>query len=526
MVKVNKDLQKSYREAFAGGWNAYLGVRQIKDDESPEMINTDFKGRSGIGNREGYSQIGTPATETSGVKGMGSLHTSAKHQLLKFASDGSVVRLAHSTDGGAWARITSDTFTNIAIDGIQAADKFYTGNGTDVMREWDGSAWADTTNGTKGFFPTYFNHRLWVKDETNPSYLNFSGQWGATGLADGGATTNKLGDFSDATAGFIAFKFGSGAEITGMKVFRNALYVFLRDSIYSIVPASAANTFSITQVTNAVGCVSHRSIDQVAEDLFFASDLGIFSLGEVANFALSIRSTEKSSKIQEVFTNLTAANKGLVVGKYHNYKYHLFYSLFGTSNDSCVGYDTRYGGWVDWRNFPADSAEIYIDSNDAEDLYFGHPTASNVYKMYTGVSTDDGSAISSSWTSKSFDEKTPDIIKVFFDHTFVFGEMDGTVTVSVIFDDNQVSSSKSITQQSPIGGFGRDDFARQPFGRATGSTTEVTNFVGIPLRMSVSDQKFAVQYKIATSGIWRLDNLTTTFKPLSHYAFPSQNKIN
>ena len=71
MVKVNKDLQKSYREAFAGGWNAYLGVRQIKDDESPEMINTDFKGRSGIGNREGYSQIGTPATETSGVKGMG-----------------------------------------------------------------------------------------------------------------------------------------------------------------------------------------------------------------------------------------------------------------------------------------------------------------------------------------------------------------------------------------------------------------------------------------------------------------------
>jgi len=525
MVKVTKDLQKSYREAFAGGWNAYLGVRQIKDDESPEMLNTDFKGRSAIGSREGYDQIGTPATYTSGVKGMEALHTSALHQLIAFKSNGANAVLSHSTDGGAWTNEAGTTFSDIPIDGVQAAGLLYTGNGTDVMREWDGAAWSDTTNGTKGFFPEYFNQRIWVVDETNLDRLNFSGQYSEQ-LLTGGGLVNKLGDFSDASAGWISFRFGSGAEITGLKIFRNALYVFLRDSIYSITPASTENTFVITQVTNAVGCVSHRSIDQVGEDLFFASDLGIFSLGEVANYALSIRSTEKSSKIQEVFQNLTSENKAKVVGIYHNYKYHLFYSLFGSSNDSCVGYDTRYGGWVDWRNFPADSTTLYIDSTDEEDLYFGHPTASNVYKMYTGSSTDDGSVISSSWTSKSFDEKTPDIIKVYFDHTFVFGEMDGTITVSVIFNDNQVSANKSITQQKPIGGFGRDEFGRQPLGEATGSSTTVTNFVGIPLRLSVSEQRFAVQYKVATSGIWRLDDITTTYKPLSHYAFPSQNKIN
>ena len=518
-------LKKKYRDKFAGGVNSYLGVRQIKDDESPDMVNCDFKGEGGIGNRDGYTEIGTPATYTSGVYGTTSLHTSAKHQLIKFASNGSNIVLAHSTDGGAWTNVTGTTFTDsLNIDSVQAKSNIYVSNGTDVMREWDGSAWSDTTNGTKGFYTTYYNHRLWVVDETNPSYLNFSGQWGAAGIGDGGTETDKLGDFSDATAGFIAFKFGSGAEITGLRVFRNALYVFLRDSIYSVVPASAANTFTITQVTNAVGCVSHRSIDQVQEDLYFASDSGVFSLGEVANYALSIRSTEKSGKIQQVFTNLTSANKGKLVGKYFNFKYHLFYSLFGTNNDSVVAYDTRYGGWVDWRNISANDAVKYTDSTNAEFLHFGHPTNSEVHKMYKGT-TDDGTAISSYFTTKSFDEKLPDILKVYFDHTFVFGAITGSVTITVIFDDSLTASTATLTQTSPQGGFGRDAFGVKAFGDASNTVT-VTSFIGAPQRMTVSDQKFAVQYKIASSGSWRLDDITTTYKPLNHYAFPSGNKLN
>lgn len=519
----NKDgLQKKYRDKFAGGLNSYLGVRQIKDDESPDMINCDFIGKGGIGNREGYTKIGTAADYVSGIKGMGSLHTSTLHQLLTFKSNGSAVVLSHSTDGGAWTNVTGTTFSNLNIDGCQAASNFYVGNGTDVMRHWDGANWTDTTNGTKGFYPTYYNQRLWVIDETYPDRLNFSGQYSEQ-LLTGGSLVNKLADFADATAGWISFKYGSGAEITGLKVFKDALYIFLRDSIYKVTPASSANTFTISLVTNSVGCVSHRSICQVEEDLFFASDDGVYALGEVANY-VSVRTTNKSAKIEKVFTNMSATNKAKMVGEYFNFKYHLFYSLYGTNNDSCVAFDIRYGGWVDWRNMAANDAVLYTNSSNDKQMYFGHPTNSNVFKMYSGID-DNGTPIQSTWYSKSFDEDLPDIQKVYFDHTFVFGAINGTVDINIRFNDIEVSGSKSLSQITPQGGFGRDAFGVQAFGKATNSITLITNYRGVPVRMRASKKKFAVQYMITSSGTWRLDNITTTFKPLSHYSFPSIYKI-
>lgn len=516
-------LKKKYYDNFAGGWNAFLGVRQIKNEESPDMNNCDFKGKGGIGNRQGYSQVGTPATYTSGIKGMGNLHTSSLHQLLAFKSNGSVVVLSHSTDGGAWTNVTATTFTNINIDGCQAAGAFYVGNGSDVMRHWDGSTWTDTTNGTKGYYPTYYNQRLWVVDEQYPDRLNFSGQYSEQ-LLNGGSLANKLGDFSDATAGWISFKYGSGAEITGLRVFKDSLYVFLRDSIYKINPASTANTFTITQITNAVGCVSHRSITQVEEDIYFAADDGVYALGEVANY-VSVRTTNKSAKIQKVFDSLSAVNKSKLVGRYFNFKYHLFYSQFGTVNDSVVAYDVRYGGWVPWSNMSANDAIVYNDSNNAKYLHFGHPTSSAVYKMYSGT-TDDGTSISSYFYTKSFDNELPDVIKVYFDHTFVFGQVEGTIDLTVVFDDNEVGGSDSISQTRPQGGFGRDAFGRKSFGGATNTITTINNARGVPRRITASDQKFSVQYKVSSSGDWRLDTISVTFTELNHYAFPSQYKLN
>jgi len=527
-------LQKQYRNDFSGGWNAYLGIRQIKDSESPDLSNCDLFGKGGIGNRLGYSQIGTAtASYTYGVKGMGALHTSSYHQLCRFVSNNSNVYMETSTDGAAFSTIATYGFVDKNIDVCQAAGNLYTGNGSDAMKQWSGAAWSSTTNGTQGYYPTYFSRRLWVVDDTNPDQLNFSGQYGYTGgndevIVDGttpvtGVEADKLGDFSDTTAGLIRILPGSGLQITGLKVFKAALYVFTNSSIYRISPASAANTFTITLVTNAVGCVSHRSIVQVEEDLFFASDDGVYSLGDVANYT-AVRTTNKSAKIDEVFTSLSGANKAKLAAEYFDFKYHLFYSKGGVSNDSCVAYDIRYQAWLPWTNIPANSAVLYEDSDGERGLYFGHPTTSAVYKMY-GAADDDGADISSYFTTKSFDEEQPDIQKVYFDHTFVFGAMDGTVTVSTIFNDSEVSGSKSISQQNPVGGMARQPMGMGAMGYVDGGSTTVTNYVGYPLRMRVSKKKFAIQYKISSSGKWQLDGITTTWKPLNHYSFPSSLKI-
>ena len=237
-----------------------------------------------------------------------------------------------------------------------------------------------------------------------------------------------------------------------------------------------------------------------------------------------MRTINKSLRVQEVFDNLSGVNKSRLVGKYFNFKYHLFYSLFGSNNDSCLVYDVRYNGWKDWRLVAANDATRYTDSNGAVHFYFGEPTTGEVHELYEGT-TDDGTSITSTCLSKSYDYDLPDTTKLFMDSTFIFGALTGSVTVSVIFNDSEVTTTKAITQTVPQGGFGRDAFGRSAFGAAVNTVT-VTQVVGQPQRMKTLKKKFAIQYKVTSAGSWRLDKITQTFIPFTHYLFPGANKLN
>jgi hypothetical protein len=522
---MKQKIEKSIRKDWTGGLNPYLGVRQIKDNESPDMANCDFYGKGGVGSRLGYTKVGTTSTYTTAGWGLGTLHTNTYHQMLKFIDNGVNVVLATSTDGAAWSNVTGTTFVQKNIDGCQAAGSFYIGNGSDAMKHWDGAAWNVTTNGTLGYYPTFYNNRIWVVDETYPERINFSGQWGASDNAEsGGTTSSTLGSFSDATAGWISFRYGSGTRVKGLKVFKNALYVFLSDAIYSVAPASAADTFTVTLITNSVGCVSHRSIAQVEEDLMFAADDGVYSLGEVANYT-SVRTTNKSAKVIEIFNALDGGAKAELCAEYYNFKYHLFYSSDNTTNNACIVYDIRYKGWMKWTGMNGMAATLYEDSNGDITLNFLDAGNAEVYEMYSG-STDNGTDISSYYYTKSFDEDLPDTLKVYFDHTFIFQTLNGTVSLRVIYNDLEVAVTKSFSQLNPIGGMARQPMGYGAMGIVLNGDTSVTNYIGTPRRFRSSKKRFAVQYKISSSDQWQLDTITTTFKPLSHYSFPSLYKLN
>lgn len=538
--KVGQRFTSIQRQRFDGGVNYTFGARQVADNESPDAVNCDFKGKTGVGNRMGYTQLGIASTYNTG-KGLSQFHTSSIDQIIKFVSNGTNVVLSYST-GGAWTDVTGTTFASANLDAIQGASKLYTGNGSDVMREWNGSTWGTTSNGTKGYYPTYFNSRIWVKDEENQDMLNFSGQYGASGNAEsGGATSDKLGDFVDATAGWIQFKPGSGAKINGVVPFKNALYVLLSDSIYRVTTASTADTFTVELITNSVGCVSHRSIAQVEEDIYFASDDGVYSLGDVANYT-AVRTTNKSGKIQSIFDNMGATQKSALVGCYYKFKYYLFYQRGSSTNDACVVYDIRYKAWQDWRNMSANDA-IVVTLSDSRRMFFIETTTAEVQEMGVGT-TDDGAKINSYWTSKSFDEKIPDVMKFYFDSSFLFGTLNGSVTISVIFNDTEVAATKALSQNKPMGGFGRnvigDGFiGAGSFSGATAklittqgglgfaiNTTTVVQAYNYPQRLKAKGKKYAIQYKISSSDFWRLDSISQYLSAFDHFKILPSLKLN
>lgn len=522
-------LTKRIYDNFAGGVNRYLGVRQVKDNESPLATNCDFKGRSGVGNRQGYTETGSVTDSRTEIWGMAEYHTSTLDQLIKFASNGSNVALYHST-GGDWTAVTGTTFNdNVRMDVVQAVASStspYTGedgtlfsfNGVNTMVKYNGTSWSSHTGAATLLYGAYFDRRLWGVDPTYKDTLKFSTQ-----TPDGTKTLDFVTNGTSSNPGTVTFEPGSGVEIVGIKVWKNALYVWTHSKIYSIVPASSANTFTVTLVTAAVGCVSHRSIAVVENDVFFAAKDGVYSLGEVANYA-SVRATNKSLRVQDVFDALTGAHHEQLVGRYFNYKYHLFYPQYGGTNDSCLVYDIRYQAWQDWTNIAAADATTYDGADGDIGFYFGEPDTGEVHQLYSGT-TDNGTAITSTWYSKSFDEGLPDTVKLYFDHTAIFGDLGGSVTFTVVFNDSEVSSTATLSQSRPQGGIGRGAFGRYAFGKAANSIT-VTQTINQPQRLRAKGQKFAVQYRIVSTGAWRLDTITNTFIPFNHYKFPSANKLN
>jgi hypothetical protein len=510
-----------YRRAFNGGINYFFGPRQVKDNESPDSVNCDFKGMTGVGNRQGITQIGTPSSYSKGVWGMNEFHTTAIDQAIKFVSNGSQVVMSHST-GSTWSDETGTTFTDaVNMDSIQAGGKLYTFNGTDAMKEWNGSTWGTTTNGKALLYGEYFDNSLWGVDPANPDTL-----WASGTIKD-----SKLGDFvynstSNKNAQSNTFQQGAGVKILGIKKFKGYLYVWLYPfGIYRVYPLGLAspNVYGIELVTNAHGCVAHRTICQVAEDVFFADSDGVYSLGDVANYAGVTRSTQKSQAIQRIFDALSGVNKSKLTAGYFNFKYHLFYSLYGTVNDSCICFDIRYQAWQDWRGMGANDCTT-VTFNKTQYFYFGDSSNSKVYQMYLS-STDDGTPINSYWNSKSFDEGVPDLEKFYFDSSFILGALNGTAVLAVVFNDSTVAASRTLSQNRPQGGFGRDAFGRKVFGSATNTQT-VTQYINTPIRLRAKGAKFAVGYRIMSSGDWRLDTIAQYTSEFSHFKFPSVNKLN
>jgi hypothetical protein len=157
-------------------------------------------------------------------------------------------------------------------------------------------------------------------------------------------------------------------------------------------------------------------------------------------------------------------------------------------------------------------------------MFFLEPTTGEVNEMYSGA-TDDGTAIESWYKTKSFDEDVPDIIKHYKDTTFTMGSLEGTVALSIIFNDNELSTTKTLSQLSPQGGYGRDVYGRMAYGDATNTLT-ITQVYATSQRFKAKGKKFAIQYKIyCNGGSWQLDSIAQYFIPYGHQKFPSANKL-
>ncbi len=339
----------------------------------------------------------------------------------------------------------------------------YVDKGAVTANEAFPPAEGNSTGGQKGKYVTLYKDSLFIAgDPNNPSRLYYSG---------GG---DKINDFTiGGGGGFIDIAKNDGQRITGLIVFKDSLIVFKQRSIYKF-NFSTSGLPQVELINPAVGCVAPRSIVAVENDVFFASDRGIFTIGNEAGFAFDVlRTNELSSKVRSIFqtidTNYLSRISAVYATKNNANLVVFSYTPAGsTTNSQALVYDRERLGWYKWSNMQANCWTQYYDSTGKLRVLYGDDASGYTKEILTG-SDDFGTAIRGYFRLKAEGFKEGERYKTLKNLHIILRKPQGTITLNIIKDGVTTAKTIPLATISPSVNFGHYLFTKFLFGDSYGS---------------------------------------------------------
>ncbi len=572
---------------FSGGLNTYMSAAKIRDDESPNLQNIEFTENGIPSKRRGTDVYGN--SDGTATRGMGSLYTSGgTRRHVRVKETGSAVTIQYY-DAGVWTDVSGVSLTTAKnVNFVQALDALYAHNGTDTMTKWTGSGAAtQPSTGVVGTFGIYYAGRHCIAGNTsNPSRIymsstksadNFTGKTGtatagaASTLTDGGQawTTNEYsGLIIQITGGTgagqsrtIASNTGTvitvstawttnpdntsqysieggdtidiskndGQKVTGLAKFEDKLVIFKEHSIHQLTFDSSGFP-TVQLLLSDSGCVAHRSIDAVENDIFYLDHSGVRSLGYVENIAGIIRTNVVSAKVQNETNNINATYYESCAAIYSDNKYILaFPQGSSTTNNRLLVFQTLYGAWSVWTGISANCFNEFIDTDNEMKLYYGDEGTGQVYQMLVENYTDgSATAIDAFWYSKQFDLGAFSQRKRFVFVDLQLRALTGTLSIDVITDGSAVTKMASLSST-----FSEDDglrvfkFREAQFREDAGSTASTVAIDDVR-RIRVNTTARSLQNKDYNSSDvenFTLMGLAVGYRARSPYSFDSSKVI-
>ena len=239
-----------------------------------------------------------------------------------------------------------------------------------------------------------YTERIIVSGQSaNPSVVYYSGRL-------------KPYDFEDSSAGFIDV----GDIVTGIKVFRNSLIIFCKNSIYELT--NLDSTPIIKSVTKNIGCVSGNSIQEIGGDLIFLAPDGLRTVAGTARIddvELSSISRKILPLVNEIINNFANYTISSMVIRERS-QYRLFYYQSGQAVSGQKGIigTFKYNSegipafeWSQTKGLPVKFCTSDVNNDGTEVLYHTDETG-YVYKHDTGNSFD-GSNVEAEFQTPDMD---------------------------------------------------------------------------------------------------------------------------
>jgi hypothetical protein len=352
----------------------------------------------------------------------------------------------------------------------------------------------NSTGGVIGKYIAVYKDSLFIAGDPNdPSRLYYSG---------GGDKVNSF-SVSDG-GGLIDIAKNDGQKITGMIVFKDALLVFKERSIYKFnFNVSDSDALPQIELINpAIGCIAPRSIIAVENDVFFASDRGIFTIGNEAGFAFDVlRTNELSAKVRSIFQSISPSRLPNISAVYAtknnaNLVIFAFTPTGGTYNSQALVYDRERLGWYKWTNIQANCWAQYYDSNNNLKVLYGDDNSGYVKEILTG-SDDFGTAIRGRFRLKAESFKQINQYKKLKDLDIVVRKPTGSITVKIIKDGVETVKTLPIATLSPSINWGHYLFSSFTFGDSFGTgviTEQDNNLLKTYKNLNIEGRSFMLEF--------------------------------
>lgn len=528
------------------GLNSIISDEMIDDHEASSLSNVQIVESGCPAKRDGISAVGTGLSNNP--KGLASYYTTSGGRYL-LTIDGTALKYLNT---GAWTTISGASFTTaLNTVFVQARGDLYIWNGTDAGAKLDSSLTLTrpTTTVSAAFGIFYGGKQIvsGVSTQPNRIYISNSSDASDFTVATGG-TAPQPDNSTDAPgastfagtpgyteANIVDIAKNDGDKITGLGKYQNQLIIFKERSIWSMT-FDSSGVPTVQQVSSSIGCVSHRSIDNMENDLIFLSRNGYYTLGAQQNYLSQNnlpRTGELSIKIHPVIDTITASNLPNTASLFSGYRFYSSISTGGTTtNNTTIVYDRRFNAFTTWTGVNANSWTEFIDSSNVKHLYYAADDAHQVYELVSGQYNDAGAAISSSWTSKAFDFGDISLYKQILYIDFLFRQIVGTVSISVLIDGGTVAKTTSVASSNDTTGtFGDEMFGDGMFpgtAASTSSTVTTTASANVPYRLPVNQNTRTVKVQIQNNNLnesFVLLGFKIYFRPYKPERFPAAQKL-
>lgn len=405
------DRWQTFKTTIGGGLNVstdQLSLASMAPGAATALVNYEVSQYGGYRRVNGYTKYSSTA-----VTGSGKVYGVAVYSAGVIAArvNSGNIEYYYST-GTTWTKINSDTRGITGLEKARCAKYRWTSSniivfadGASYAAKWDGTTWTRLNGSGAPTNPKYVceyrNHLVLAGYTSNPSAFTISAEDTDT-------------DFTGASG---AIEIVVGDPIVAIKTFREALYIFCRNSIYKLT-GNSTSTYAVVPVTKNIGCIATDSVQEINADLIFLAPDGLRPVAATERIG-DIEVATLSRPIASMVRNLavTYANVDMsstVINNKNQYRLFLCESS-GTATDAfgiIGGLRPAPEGlqweWGELRGFHVACADTDIIDTTETTVHGGYD--GYVFKQETGNDLN-GSNIYSQFRTAYFDFGQPTIRK-------------------------------------------------------------------------------------------------------------------